>query len=62
MTAAVTGINETAAPKARVSRLDQVVLSPMSHAGYYPGGRVMTMKVMFEKGGWPSAGGADRGL
>ena len=22
----------------------------MSHAGYYPGGKVMTMKVVFEKG------------
>lgn len=22
----------------------------MSHAGYYPGGRLMTMKVVFEKG------------
>jgi len=28
---------------------DCVVLSPMNHAGYYPGGRVMTMKVVFEK-------------
>ena len=29
---------------------DSVILSPMSHAGYYPGGKVMTMKVVFEKG------------
>ena len=28
---------------------DKVILSPMSHAGYYPGGKVMTMKVLFEK-------------
>ena len=28
---------------------DKVVLSPMSHAGYYPGGKLMTMKVVFEK-------------
>lgn len=26
-----------------------VVLSPMSHAGYYPGGKVMTLKVVFER-------------
>ena len=30
--------------------VDKVLLSPMSHAGYYPGGQVMTMKVVFEKG------------
>ena len=29
--------------------VDTVILSPMSHAGYYPGGKVMTMKVVFEK-------------
>ena len=28
----------------------QAQLSPMSHAGYYPGGKVMTLKVVFEKG------------
>ena len=28
---------------------DKVILSPMSHAGYYPGGRLMTMKIIFEK-------------
>ena len=49
MTAAVTGINETNARKAGLET-DTVVLSPMSHAGYYPGGRLMTMKVVFEKG------------
>ena len=48
MTAASTGINETNAKKAGFSA-DTVVLSPMSHAGYYPGGKVMTMKVVFEK-------------
>ena len=26
--------------------VDTVILSPMSHAGYYPGGKVMTMKVI----------------
>lgn len=48
MTAATTGINETNAQKAGLAT-DTVILSPMSHAGYYPGGRVMTMKVVFEK-------------
>ena len=48
MTAASTGVNETNAKKAGLD-VDTVVLSPMSHAGYYPGGKVMTMKVVFEK-------------
>ena len=49
MTAALTGLNETQAAAAGLDA-DAVILSPMSHAGYYPGGRVMTMKVVFEKG------------
>ncbi len=49
MTAAATGINETAAKQAGIDA-DKVILSPMNHAGYYPGGKVMTMKVVFEKG------------
>lgn len=48
MTAAVTGLNEKSAKKAGLF-VDKVILSPMSHAGYYPGGKVMTMKVVFEK-------------
>ena len=48
MTAAVTGINETNAKKAGLN-VDKVILSPMNHAGYYPGGKLMTMKVVFEK-------------
>lgn len=48
MTAAVTGLNEKSTKKAGLS-VDKVILSPMSHAGYYPGGKVMTMKVVFEK-------------
>ncbi len=48
MTAAATGINEGAAAKAGIA-YDKVILSPMSHAGYYPGGKMMTMKVLFEK-------------
>jgi len=48
MTAAATGINEKTA-KALGLNTDKVILSPMSHAGYYPGGKMMTMKVLFEK-------------
>lgn len=49
LTAAVTGVNETTAKKAGLD-VEKVILSPMSHAGYYPGGKLMTMKVVFEKG------------
>ena len=48
MTAATTGINETNAKKAGLD-VDKVILSPMSHAGYYPGGKLMTIKIVFEK-------------
>lgn len=48
LTSATTGINETNAKKAGLD-VDTVILSPMSHAGYYPGSKVMTMKVVFEK-------------
>ena len=51
MTAALTGINERTA-KAMGIDADTVILSPMSHAGYYPGGKVMTIKVVFEKGSY----------
>ena len=49
MTAALTGINERTAKTVGLNA-DTVILSPMSHAGYYPGGKVMTVKVVFEKG------------
>lgn len=48
MTAAATGVNETNAKKAGLS-VDKVILSPMNHAGYYPGGKLMTIKVVFEQ-------------
>lgn len=48
ITAASTGVNETVA-KAAGLEADHVILSPMSHAGYYPGGKLMTMKVVFER-------------
>lgn len=47
LTVATTGINETTANQAGIS-CDKVYLSPMSHASYYPGGKVMTMKILFE--------------
>ncbi len=49
LTAASTGLNEGAARKAGLD-VDKVILSPMNHAGYYPGGKSMIMKVVFEKG------------
>ena len=49
LTAASTGISEAAARQNGID-CDKVVLSPMNHAGYYPGGKTMTMKVVFEKG------------
>ena len=49
LTAAATGVNETNAKKAGLA-VDTVILSPMSHAGYYPGGKLMTMKLVFEQG------------
>lgn len=49
LTAASTGLNERQAAQAKLD-WDSVVLSPASHASYYPGGEVMTMKVLFERG------------
>ena len=48
LTAAATGLNEGAARRAGLDA-DAVVLAPMNHAGYYPGGHVMTMKVVFAR-------------
>lgn len=49
LTAASTGINEKTA-RALGLDYDKVILSPNSHASYYPGAQVMTMKVLFERG------------
>lgn len=49
LAAAATGINERTAKSEGIDS-DKVILSPMNHAGYYPGGKIMTMKVVFEKG------------
>lgn len=48
MTAASTGLTEKAAQSAGID-YDRVVLSPASHAGYYPGAKTMTMKVVYER-------------
>lgn len=48
ITAAATGINEKTAKSMGIN-YDKVIISPMSHAGYYPGGKIMTLKVLFEK-------------
>lgn len=48
MTAAATGINERQAIAAGF-QYEKVILSPSSHASYYPGSKVMMMKVLFEK-------------
>ena len=48
MTAASTGINERTA-KALGLKYDKVVLSPASHATYYPGAQNMILKVIYEK-------------
>lgn len=48
LTAASTGLTERAAKEAGIS-YDRIILSPASHAGYYPGAKIMTMKVIYEK-------------
>ncbi len=48
LTIATTGINEKKASAAGLE-YDRVVLSPASHATYYPGAKSMVMKVLFEK-------------
>lgn len=49
LTVATTGLTEGAAKAAGLDA-DYVVLSPASHATYYPGAGSMTMKVLFERG------------
>ena len=47
MTAAFCGLNEAAANAAGI-KYEKVIVSPASHASYYPGGRAMTIKALFE--------------
>ncbi len=48
VTAASTGINEKTAKRLGID-YDKVILSPVSHASYYPNAKSMIMKVIFEK-------------
>lgn len=48
MTAAATGINEKTARAAGID-YDKVVVTHASHAGYYPGGKSLTLKVLWDK-------------
>ena len=48
MTVASTGINEIQAKNANIN-YEKVILSPLSHAAYYPRAKVMTLKVLYEK-------------
>lgn len=48
LTVATTGINERQTKAAGID-YEKVILSPSSHASYYPGSKVMTMKVVFDK-------------
>lgn len=48
MTVASTGMTEKAVKEAGMN-YEKIVLSPSSHAGYYPGAKTMTMKVIYEK-------------
>lgn len=48
LTVATTGINENTA-KALGMSYEKIILSQSSHASYYPDGRVLTLKLIFEK-------------
>lgn len=48
LTVATTGLTERAAAAAGLDA-DHVILTPASHATYYPGASSMTMKVLFER-------------
>ncbi len=48
MTVGTTGINEGLAKKEGIE-YEKLVLSPLAHAGYYPGAKLMTAKVLYEK-------------
>lgn len=47
-TIASTGMNERQAKESQ-SNYDRIVLSPLSHAGYYPGATTMTIKVLYDR-------------
>jgi NADPH-dependent 2,4-dienoyl-CoA reductase/sulfur reductase-like enzyme/rhodanese-related sulfurtransferase len=47
MTVASVGLNEKAAKETGIA-YDKVILKPASHATYYPGAKILTVKVLFE--------------
>lgn len=49
LSVASTGINETVCKKNNI-QYEKVILSPQSHAGYYPNAKVLTLKIIYEKG------------
>jgi len=55
MTIAATGLNETNAKKSGID-CDKIVLAPSNHAGYYPGGKIMTMKLVYDKASYKLLG------
>ncbi len=48
VTVATTGINERVAKSSGID-YEKIIISPASHASYYPGGSVMTIKFLFDK-------------
>lgn len=56
LTVAMTGLNETAAKAANID-YDKVYLTTISHAGYYPGAKPLSLKVLFEKNTGKIVGG-----
>lgn len=48
MTAAFCGLNEQAAQAAGID-YEKIILAPASHAAYYPGGNLLTVKLLFAK-------------
>lgn len=48
LTVATTGLSSKAAENAGLN-FDSVIITPASHATYYPGAHTMTMKVLFER-------------
>ena len=48
LTVAETGLNEKVCQKNNIC-YDKVILSPLSHASYYPNAKIMTLKLIFNK-------------
>lgn len=48
LTVATTGLSTKAATSAGIN-FDSIIITPASHATYYPGAHTMTMKVLFER-------------